>query len=44
MLYPPLGRQKRRWDDNIKMDERDKKGWWGLDLFGTRIETNDGLL
>jgi hypothetical protein len=27
----PLGRPKRRWEDNIKMDLRDKMVWYGLD-------------
>jgi hypothetical protein len=27
----PLGRPRRRWVDNIKMDLRDKMGWYGLD-------------
>jgi hypothetical protein len=27
----PLGRPRRRWVDNIKMDLRDRMGWWGLD-------------
>jgi hypothetical protein len=28
----PLGRQRRRWVDNIKMDlKRDRMGWYGLD-------------
>jgi hypothetical protein len=29
----PLGRPRRRWMDNIKMDlrERERKGWYGLD-------------
>jgi hypothetical protein len=26
-----LGRPKRRWVDNIKMDLRDRVGWYGLD-------------
>jgi hypothetical protein len=26
----PLGRSRRRWEDNIKMDLRDVKGW-GMD-------------
>jgi hypothetical protein len=43
MLYPPLGRQKGRWFDNIKMNLREM-GLWGLDLFGIKVETNDGLL
>jgi hypothetical protein len=31
----PLGRQRRRWMDNIKMDLRDGMGWYGLDWFGS---------
>jgi hypothetical protein len=27
----PLGRPRRRWVDNIKMDLRDRMGWYGLD-------------
>jgi hypothetical protein len=28
----PLGRPRRRWEDNIKMDlKRDRMGWYGLD-------------
>jgi hypothetical protein len=27
----PLGRPRRRWVDNIKMDLRDRLGWSGLD-------------
>jgi hypothetical protein len=27
----PLGRSRCRWVDNIKMDQRDKMGWYGLD-------------
>jgi hypothetical protein len=31
----PLGRPRRRWVNNIKMDlKRDRMGWYGLDLFG----------
>ena len=32
----PLGRQRRRWEDNIKMDIQ-KVGWgaWGLDGVGS---------
>jgi hypothetical protein len=26
-----LGRPRRRWVDNIKMDLRDRMGWCGLD-------------
>jgi hypothetical protein len=27
----PLQRPRRRWVDNIKMDLRDRMGWFGLD-------------
>jgi hypothetical protein len=28
----PMGRRRRRWVDNIKMDlKRDRMGWYGLD-------------
>jgi hypothetical protein len=27
----PLGRPRRSWVDNIKMDLREKIGWYGLD-------------
>jgi hypothetical protein len=28
----PLGRPRRRWEDNIIMDlKRDRMGWYGLD-------------
>jgi hypothetical protein len=28
----PLGRSRRRWKDNIRMDlKRDRMGWYGLD-------------
>jgi hypothetical protein len=27
----PLGRQRRRWVDNIKIDLRGRMGWYGLD-------------
>jgi hypothetical protein len=26
----PLGRARRRWEDNIKMDLRDRMGWYGV--------------
>jgi hypothetical protein len=28
--WRPLGRSRRRWEDNIKMDLREV-GWWGKD-------------
>jgi hypothetical protein len=32
----PLGRRRRRWVDNIKMDlKRDRIGWFGLDRSGS---------
>jgi hypothetical protein len=32
----PLGRPRRRWVDNIKMDlKRDRLGWYGLDRIGS---------
>jgi hypothetical protein len=27
----PLGRPRRRWEDNIRMELRDRMGWYGLD-------------
>jgi hypothetical protein len=30
----PLGRTRRRWVDNIKIDPRDLNGWYGLDRSG----------
>jgi hypothetical protein len=30
----PLGRLRRRWVDNIKMELREI-GWWGLDCSGS---------
>jgi hypothetical protein len=40
----PLGRPRRRWEDNIKMDlqEVDGAAWTGLSRL--RIETGGGLL
>jgi hypothetical protein len=40
----PLGRPRRRWEDNIKMDltEVERGAWTGSILF--RIRTGDGLL
>jgi hypothetical protein len=37
----PLGRPRRRWVDNIKMDLRDGIGWIGLNWL--RIGTSGGL-
>jgi hypothetical protein len=31
----PLGRPRRRWVNNIKMDQRDRMGWYGLDRSGS---------
>jgi len=31
----PLGRPRRRWEDNIKMDLRDVKWGHGMDLYGS---------
>jgi hypothetical protein len=27
----PVGRPRRKWEDNIKLDLRDRTGWYGLD-------------
>jgi hypothetical protein len=42
----PLGRQRRRWVDNIKVDLRER-GWDGMGWIGSiwlRIGTSGGLL
>jgi hypothetical protein len=39
----PLGRPRRRWVGNIKIDLRDI-GWDGMDWIELRIGTNGGLL
>jgi hypothetical protein len=39
----PLGRPRRRWVDNNKMDLRDV-GWGGMDWIWLRIGTSGGLL
>jgi hypothetical protein len=31
----PLGRPRRRWVDNIKIDLRERMDWCGLDLSGS---------
>jgi hypothetical protein len=31
----PLERPRRRWVDNIKIDLRERMGWYGLDRFGS---------
>jgi hypothetical protein len=40
----PLGRPRRRWVDNIKMDLRERMGWYGFGLIWLRIGTSGGLL
>jgi hypothetical protein len=41
----PLGRPRRRWEDNIKMDlEEVGRGLWGLDGVVLRIGTDGGAL
>jgi hypothetical protein len=39
----PLGRLRRRWVDNIKMELREI-GWDGMDRIWLRIGTGGGLL
>jgi hypothetical protein len=39
----PLGRPRRRWEDNIKMDLREGLGMW-IGFIGLRIGTGGGLL
>jgi hypothetical protein len=42
----PLGRPRRRWVDNIRMDLRET-GWYGVDWIGLiwlRIGTSGGVL
>jgi hypothetical protein len=41
----PLGRPRRRWEDNIKMDLQEV-GWWGAwtGSIWLRIGTGGGLL
>jgi hypothetical protein len=31
----PLGRPRHRWVNNVKMDLRERLGWYGLDLSGS---------
>jgi hypothetical protein len=31
----PPGRPRRRWVDNIKIDLRERMGWYGLDRSGS---------
>jgi hypothetical protein len=38
----PLGKPRRRWEDNIKMDLQEVGVWTGLDWL--RIETGGGHL
>jgi hypothetical protein len=40
----PLGRPRRRWVDNIKMDLREIKWDGGVGLIWLRIGTSGGLL
>jgi hypothetical protein len=39
----PLGRPRRRWEDNIKMDQGNGLGMW-IGFIGLRIGTGGGLL
>jgi hypothetical protein len=39
----PVGRPRRRWADNIKMDLREV-GWIGMDWIWLRIGSSGGLL
>jgi hypothetical protein len=39
----PLGRPRRMWGDNIKMDLREI-GWGGMEWMWLRIGTSDGAL
>jgi hypothetical protein len=38
----PLGRPRRRWVDNIKMDLRDRIGWCGLVRSGSGYRPVEG--
>jgi hypothetical protein len=40
----PLGRPRRRWEDNIKMDLQEVGGWTWTGLIWLRIGTGGGLL
>jgi hypothetical protein len=31
----PMGRPRRRWEDNIKMDLQEVRGLWGVDGVGS---------
>jgi hypothetical protein len=39
-----LGRRKRRWEDNIKMDLRDRIRWYGLDSSGSGHRLVEALM
>jgi hypothetical protein len=41
--YIPLGRPRRRWEDNVKMD-LGEIGWGGVGLVWLRIGTSGELL
>jgi hypothetical protein len=41
--WRPLGRSRRRWENNIKMDLQEA-GWWGMDWIWLRTGTGGGLL
>jgi len=40
----PLGRRRRRWEDNIKMDLQEMRWWAWNGLFWLRIGTGGVLL
>jgi hypothetical protein len=40
----PLGRPRRRWEDNIQMDLREMGLWMWIGFIGLRIGTGSGLL
>jgi hypothetical protein len=40
----PLGRHRRRWEDNIKMDLREKRPMGRTGFGWLRIGSSDGLL
>jgi hypothetical protein len=40
----PLGRPRRRWEDNIKMDFTEVEWWAWIGSIWLRIGTNDGVL
>jgi hypothetical protein len=42
----PLGRPRRRWENNVKMDFQEEGGGWGVwtGLIRLRIGTGGGLL